>query len=219
MKKIIFLLLFHPLMIFSMEWLMEEYLPSWETDSQLSPTGHVKISCGIWATPDLSGLNLNYSNINRLRVPKRRLSLDERDAKIRELCRRRYSKSGRDGRLFFDDIMSFLNSGGDPNKRNKFGRPLISSAVIAGNIEAFELLSIHPDIDLNMQDRHGLTSLHYAARTPSPTLVFLLLTHGADPLVIDCYGRRPIDYTDHEVLRDILIARMAAVSQPRTCPL
>ena len=52
----------------------------------------------------------------------------------------------------------------DVNQVNDFLSTPLMEAVIAGNIESFELVLDHPDTDVNIQDANGMTALMFASR-------------------------------------------------------
>ena len=66
-------------------------------------------------------------------------------------------------------------------------------AVLGGNVEVGERLLATKNILINHRDNHGYSALHLAAKHESKPFVVLLIEHGADPVLIDNYGNRPID--------------------------
>lgn len=56
---------------------------------------------------------------------------------------------------------------------------------------------------INKQDKHKYTALHYAAKTKSKQNSILLISHGADPTIVNYLGQTAMDLWDPEE-RDIV---------------
>lgn len=94
------------------------------------------------------------------------------------------------------DLVKFaLDCKIDVNSKDHYGRSPLRLTLVAGNenIEIQNLL-IERGANVNDQDMTGRTVLCYAARGGHTDLVVLLLKHGADPGIMDFYGRLPSDY-------------------------
>jgi len=211
MKKIIFLLLFFSSMLLS----MEQELPDWVNEG-FAGLRRTTVHHGIFATPKLNDLCVDGSCLDQILNP----FIDYGEVEKMLLRERNNRKRDEYARGFFIQLDRFLINGGNPNSLNRKMRPLISAAISKHNREAFELLLMHPDINVNIADEKGLTPLHHAARVFDPGMVKLLMIRGANPLIFSRDGRLPIDFisnggTSGEALKDLFIARMAVLSRLR----
>ena len=82
----------------------------------------------------------------------------------------------------------------DLNIPNKSGKTPIHLALEKGNFKlTIKMLQGPKYIDINAQDKHLDTYLHYAARKRDGDLVKMLLAKGADPGVANALGQTPAD--------------------------
>ena len=92
-----------------------------------------------------------------------------------------------------------LEHGADACIQNEFDQvPLHLVSGLTSNNDEDERLALARLLltdswaDVNAQDLHGETPLHYATRYRRPKLVQLLLAHGADAQAVDNRGRNPL---------------------------
>ncbi|KAL3460929.1 ankyrin repeat-containing domain protein [Aspergillus heterothallicus] len=88
--------------------------------------------------------------------------------------------------------------------RSLSGRTVLKMAVEGGHMEMVQIL-----IDRGVEVAHGqegYTSLHAAVANKHLEIAELLLAHGADPMLLDYYGRTPLDLasTNGETLNRLL---------------
>jgi ankyrin repeat protein len=73
-----------------------------------------------------------------------------------------------------------LNKGADPNIQGNDGCTALMRCVQEKNIGMASLLISHPDIKLNLQEKHGNTALHIACSRDESVCIYQLLSNGAD---------------------------------------
>lgn len=91
--------------------------------------------------------------------------------------------------------------------RDKHGRTPLMVAVEQGHLNTIDYLIGH-NIDLNLVDNYGCTSLHRAAALGYDECCNLLIKHGASPYIRDSNGLLPIQYaiiTGHANLINIFM--------------
>jgi hypothetical protein len=66
-------------------------------------------------------------------------------------------------------------------------------AVLSRSIECVEALLATKNILINHRDSNGQSALHVAAKTENKQMIKYLIDNGADPLLLDSLGHRPID--------------------------
>ena len=67
---------------------------------------------------------------------------------------------------------------------------------------------------LNFRDKRGRTALHVAVAYKNIETVEMLLQNGANPLIEDIYGQRPIDLAVEDVLVSMLKFAMSKSEVP-----
>ena len=86
-----------------------------------------------------------------------------------------------------------VRAGGDLTARDSKGRTAVHLAVTYGTF--YHMLVEDLDLDLDVQDNEGNTPLHIAARRNSAVDVRALIGHGANPVILNNEGQRPLDVT------------------------
>jgi ankyrin repeat protein len=84
----------------------------------------------------------------------------------------------------------------DPSARDNNGRQPIHAAAQNGHTEV--TCRLLEDVSVNGKDILNRTPLHYAIYRSHEILAELLLTHGANALLIDCYGRSGLDWASED---------------------
>jgi ankyrin repeat protein len=91
-----------------------------------------------------------------------------------------------------DDLRFYLNDGLDPDTKDKWGLPLLVTAVKDGKARAAGvLLAMGADPNIQTPVTHH-TPLHYAALGDTATIVALLVKHDAHLEAVDAYGWTPL---------------------------
>ena len=98
--------------------------------------------------------------------------------------------------VLFNDLKNLKNSilrGEDPNELNKFGNCPLVVAIRENNIECFEELLKHPNINLNSKNKSfGYTPLMTAVFDNKFDIVRLLIEAGADVNCVSYSGHTPL---------------------------
>ncbi|XP_038940102.1 BRCA1-associated RING domain protein 1 isoform X2 [Rattus norvegicus] len=103
-----------------------------------------------------------------------------------------------------------LSSGIPARKRNHRGETLLHIASIKheacshGHLKIVELLLQHNAL-VNTTGYHNDSPLHDAAKNGHIDIVKVLLSHGASRNAVNIFGERPVDYTDAENIRSLLL--------------
>ena len=95
-----------------------------------------------------------------------------------------------------NDIKLFnqlFNESTDVNQRDKGGRTALHYVVLNGNREIFQRLITHSDLDINVQDKDGVTPIRLAVCECIVPAVLALLQMGADPNIKDSHGISAVD--------------------------
>jgi len=87
-----------------------------------------------------------------------------------------------------DLFQSLFNEATDVNQRDKNGRTALHYVALHGSKEIFLKLITHSDLDVNAQDKDGVTPIQVAARKNILLAVYALLKMGADPDIKDSHG-------------------------------
>ena len=91
-----------------------------------------------------------------------------------------------------DDCIPVLliSAGANPNIQSKAG---FTALMVAGCNESGVEILLNAQADMNAQDQAGYTALHRLASFGNLTTVELLLSAGADPLIINSNGKTAVD--------------------------
>lgn len=95
-----------------------------------------------------------------------------------------------------------------------FGRSLLHSAIVEGYTELCMTLINEDGIDLNPQDIHGETPLHYAIQRFKTSIALELIKNGADVNVQNSRGETPLEMSieeSHNILRVAFLLQDYAV--------
>lgn len=93
-------------------------------------------------------------------------------------------------------LPTLLARGADINLRDEWGQTALFGVLYHKELNLFNFLYSHPDLDCTIQDNQGQTPLHYEVLQTNPNLdiVRKLLARGANPHVQDRLGRSALDY-------------------------
>ncbi|XP_041839585.1 cyclin-dependent kinase 4 inhibitor D [Melanotaenia boesemani] len=89
-----------------------------------------------------------------------------------------------------------------PDTLNEFGRTALQ-VMMMGNAKIARLL-LEKGADPNIQDKHGITPVHDAARTGFLDTLEVLVEHGASVNIPDQNGALPIHFAIREGHRDVV---------------
>lgn len=87
-----------------------------------------------------------------------------------------------------------LAHGANPMQRDIENKACLHLAVLGGNISCVEMLFKQSGILVNHRDNSGCSALHFAAKMENKEITEFLLNKGADPILLDNQGNRPIDH-------------------------
>lgn len=95
------------------------------------------------------------------------------------------------------ELRALLSAGANPLLCGPSGKCSLHLAAMGGGALALRILAANlQPRSLNLQDHHGQTALHLAARKNHGSCVSALLELGADPLRRDAFGRQPFELCD-----------------------
>ncbi|KAM6152262.1 BRCA1-associated RING domain protein 1 [Erethizon dorsatum] len=97
-----------------------------------------------------------------------------------------------------------LQNGSDPNVKDNAGWTPLHEACNHGHLEVVELLLQHKAL-VNTTGYQNDSPLHDAARNGHLDIVKLLLSCGASRNAVNIFGLRPVDCTDNENMRSLLL--------------
>ncbi|XP_047403444.1 BRCA1-associated RING domain protein 1 isoform X1 [Sciurus carolinensis] len=97
-----------------------------------------------------------------------------------------------------------LQNGSDPNVKDHAGWTPLHEACNHGHLKVVELLLQHKAL-VNTTGYQNDSPLHDAARNGHMDIVRLLLSYGASRNAVNIFGLRPVDYTDNENMKSLLL--------------
>jgi ankyrin repeat protein len=99
-----------------------------------------------------------------------------------------------------------VSMGANPYVRADENRTLLHLAAVAGNVDVIQYLIVDKELNVNENDKNGMTPLHWAARAGKVEAINALLGYGADHQAIDREGRTALDLglKHEEVVRKLL---------------
>ena len=111
-----------------------------------------------------------------------------------------YLFAGAEGRT---EILSYMLAQNTPNQAitNRFGGNALIPAAEKGHLENVKILLMDGRVDVNHQNDYGYTALIEAVALRDGSQVYQyivaeLLNHGADPNIVDNYGKSAKDYAN-----------------------
>lgn len=123
--------------------------------------------------------------------------------KFRELEPLQSYNEGLD-REFSEDVRAFLQTGGNIEKKDKWGRTLFMRAASSGFVVSLMLLA-RRGADVNTRSLTNETPLTIPRAHKSPRLVKRLLELGTDPNVKGAEGIRPVSYARSKEVMKLLV--------------
>ncbi|XP_061060730.1 BRCA1-associated RING domain protein 1 [Eubalaena glacialis] len=97
-----------------------------------------------------------------------------------------------------------LQNGSDPNVKDHAGWTPLHEACNHGHLKVVELLLQHKAL-VNTTGYQNDSPLHDAAKNGHVDIVKLLLSYGASRNAVNIFGLRPVDYTDSENMKSLLL--------------
>ncbi|XP_005361474.1 BRCA1-associated RING domain protein 1 [Microtus ochrogaster] len=97
-----------------------------------------------------------------------------------------------------------LQNGNDPNVKDHAGWTPLHEACSHGHLKIVELLLQHNAL-VNTTGYQNDTPLHDAAKNGHIDIVKVLLSYGASRNAVNIFGVRPVDYTDDENIKSLLL--------------
>lgn len=110
-----------------------------------------------------------------------------------------------------------LQNGSDPNVKDHAGWTPLHEACSHGHLKVVELLLRHKAL-VNSTGYQNDSPLHDAVRNGHTDIVRLLLSHGAARNAVNIFGLRPVDYTDSENMKSLLLLPENESSSTSHCP-
>merc|ERR1712002_1190173 len=94
-----------------------------------------------------------------------------------------------------------INNGAKIDITSQYLQTPLHFAVITGKIENVNILLDSDDnLDLNIRDYKGQTVLHHAVILSLIEIIKLLITKGPRKNLLDLDNKKPIDYTENEMI-------------------
>ncbi|XP_064142775.1 BRCA1-associated RING domain protein 1 isoform X1 [Loxodonta africana] len=109
-----------------------------------------------------------------------------------------------------------LQNGSDPNVKDHAGWTPLHEACNHGHLKVVELLLQHKAL-VNSTGYQNDSPLHDAAKNGHMDIVKLLLSYGASRNAVNIFGLRPVDYTDSEDMKSLLLLPEKNVSSASQC--
>jgi ankyrin repeat protein len=109
-----------------------------------------------------------------------------------------------------DEVVKFLELGGDPNIRDIYGETGLHLAIQNNSVEIVQAL-LQRKASVNCQNDSGNSPLHVAAQHGFEDIVKILVEAGADPSIRNHKSHLPLDLCKKEGVRKLL---EGAVSRP-----
>ncbi|XP_062962101.1 BRCA1-associated RING domain protein 1 isoform X2 [Cynocephalus volans] len=97
-----------------------------------------------------------------------------------------------------------LQNGSDPNVKDHAGWTPLHEACNHGHLKVVELLLQHKAL-VNTTGYQNDSPLHDAVKNGHVDIVKLLLSYGASRNAVNIFGLRPVDYTDNENMKSLLL--------------
>ncbi|KAL6049546.1 hypothetical protein STEG23_021085 [Scotinomys teguina] len=97
-----------------------------------------------------------------------------------------------------------LQNGNDPNVKDHAGWTPLHEACSHGHLKIVEMLLQHNAL-VNTTGYQNDSPLHDAAKNGHVDIVKMLLSYGASRNAVNIFGVRPVDYTDNENIRSLLL--------------
>ncbi|XP_006867847.1 PREDICTED: BRCA1-associated RING domain protein 1 [Chrysochloris asiatica] len=97
-----------------------------------------------------------------------------------------------------------LQNGSNPNVKDHAGWTPLHEACNHGHLKVVELLLQHKAL-VNSTGYQNDSPLHDAVKNGHLDIVKLLLSYGASRNAVNIFGRRPVDYTDSENMKSLLL--------------
>nr|XP_012612235.1 BRCA1-associated RING domain protein 1 isoform X1 [Microcebus murinus] len=97
-----------------------------------------------------------------------------------------------------------LQNGSDPNVKDHAGWTPLHEACNHGHLKVVELLLQHKAL-VNSTGYQNDSPLHDAVKNGHVDIVKLLLSYGASRNAVNIFGLRPVDYTDNENMKSLLL--------------